>query len=143
MEPVTHILTGACLARTGLNRRAAYATLTLAVAAEFPDIDTLWGLRGSVEGFTHHRGITHTFLGLPFEAALLVAAVYGLHRWRLAQAARKSWRITRSWRPATSSQRWSTRRGRVTIRFCALPDALPDRRTVAASSCAVAGRSWT
>ena len=88
MEPVTHILTGACLARTGLNRRAAYAPLTLAVAAEFPDIDTLWGLRGPVEGFTHHRGITHTFLGLPFEAALLVAAVYGLHRWRLAQAAR-------------------------------------------------------
>jgi inner membrane protein len=88
MEPVTHILTGACLARTGLNRRAAYATLTMAVAAEFPDIDTLWGLRGPVEGFTHHRGITHTFLGLPFEAALLVAAVYGLHRWRLARAAR-------------------------------------------------------
>ncbi len=88
MEPVTHILTGTCLARTGFNRRAAYATLTMAVAAEFPDIDTLWGLRGPVEGFTHHRGITHTFLGLPFEAALLVAAVYGLHRWRLARAAR-------------------------------------------------------
>jgi len=89
MEPVTHILTGACLARTGLNRRAAYATLTLAVAAEFPDIDTVWGLRGPVEGFTHHRGITHTFLGLPLEAALLVAAVYGLHRWRLSRAARE------------------------------------------------------
>ena len=60
MEPVTHILTGVCLARTGLNRRAAYATLTMAVAAEFPDIDTLWGLRGPVEGFAHHRGNTHT-----------------------------------------------------------------------------------
>ena len=88
MEPVTHILTGACLARTGFNRRAAYATLTMAAAAEFPDIDTLWSLRGPVEGFTHHRGITHTFLGLPFEAAILVGAVYGLHRWRMARAAR-------------------------------------------------------
>ena len=88
MEPVTHILTGACLARSGLNRRAAYATLTMAVAAEFPDIDTLWSVRGPVESFTHHRGITHTFLGLPFEAALVVAAVYGLHRWRKARAAR-------------------------------------------------------
>jgi inner membrane protein len=88
MEPVTHILTGACLARTGLNRRAAYATLAMAVAAEFPDIDTLWDLRGPVEGFTHHRGITHTFLALPVEAAVLVAAVYGLHRWRTARAAR-------------------------------------------------------
>jgi inner membrane protein len=89
MEPVTHILTGACLARTGFNRKAAYATLTMAVAAELPDIDTLWSLRGPVEGFQHHRGITHTFLGLPFEAAFLVAAVYGYHRWRVARAGRQ------------------------------------------------------
>jgi inner membrane protein len=86
MEPVTHILTGACLARTGFNRRAAYTTLAMAVAAELPDIDTLWSLRGPVEGFQHHRGITHTFLGLPFEAALVVAAIYGLHRWREARS---------------------------------------------------------
>jgi inner membrane protein len=88
MEPVTHILTGACLARTGLNKRAAYATVTMMIAAEFPDIDTLWELRGPVAGFQHHRGITHTFLGLPFEAAVIVAAVYGVHRWRVARAAR-------------------------------------------------------
>jgi inner membrane protein len=86
MEPVTHLLTGACLSRTGLNRRAAYATLTMVVAAEFPDIDTLWSFRGPIEGFQHHRGITHTFLGLPFEAALIVAAVYGLHQWRVRRA---------------------------------------------------------
>jgi inner membrane protein len=90
MEPVTHVLTGACLSRTGLNRYAAYATLTMAVAAQFPDIDTLWSLQGPVDGFTHHRGITHTFLGLPFEAAIVVGAVYGLHRIRVARAARKS-----------------------------------------------------
>jgi inner membrane protein len=83
MEPVTHLLTGACLSRTGLNRRAAYATLTMVVAAEFPDIDTLWGMRGPIEGFQHHRGITHTFLGLPFEAALIVVGVYAWHRWRV------------------------------------------------------------
>jgi inner membrane protein len=86
MEPVTHLLTGACLSRAGLNRRAAYATLTMVVAAEFPDIDTLWSLRGPIEGFQHHRGITHTFLGLPFEAALIVAGVYAWHRWRLKRA---------------------------------------------------------
>ncbi|MFT3971934.1 MAG: metal-dependent hydrolase [Amaricoccus sp.] len=83
MEPVTHVLTGAVLARSGPNRRAAYATAAMAVAAEFPDIDTLWGLRGPVEGFAHHRGLTHTFVGLPFEAALVVAMFYGVHRWRL------------------------------------------------------------
>ena len=49
MEPVTHVLTGACLARAGFNRRAAYATLAMAVAAEFPDIDSLWAFRGPVE----------------------------------------------------------------------------------------------
>jgi inner membrane protein len=86
MEPVTHILTGACLSRTGLNRRAAYTTLAMVVGAELPDIDTLWGLGGSVTGFEHHRGITHTFVALPFEAALVVGAVYGWHHWRLRHA---------------------------------------------------------
>ena len=88
MEPVTHVLTGACLARAGLNRRAAYATVGMAIAAEFPDIDTLWGLRGPITGFEHHRGITHTFLGLPFEAALLLLLFMGLHQWRLRRRTR-------------------------------------------------------
>ncbi len=87
MEPVTHVLTGLCLARSGLHRRAAYATVTMAIAAEFPDIDTLWSLRGPVAGFEHHRGITHTFLGIPFEAALLVSCVYLFHRWRSLKSA--------------------------------------------------------
>ncbi len=82
MEPVTHVLTGACLARTGLNRRAAYATAAMAVAAEFPDIDTLWSLRGPVASFQHHRGITHTFVGIPFEAALLVLLFFVIHQVR-------------------------------------------------------------
>jgi inner membrane protein len=88
MEPVTHFLTGACLSRTGLNRRAAYTTLAMVVGAEFPDIDTLWGLGGPVAGFTHHRGITHTFIGVPVEAAIIVGAIYGIHRWRMAREAK-------------------------------------------------------
>ena len=77
------MLTGACLSRTGLNRFAPYATLTMVVAAEFPDVDMLWRLRGPVEELQHHRGITHAFLGLPFEAAFIVAGVYGWHQWRV------------------------------------------------------------
>jgi inner membrane protein len=61
----------------------------MVIAAQFPDIDTLWSLRGPVEAFTHHRGITHTFLGLPFEAALLVAGAYGVHRWRVRRRERE------------------------------------------------------
>ena len=85
MEPVTHFLTGACLARTGLNRKAAYATLAMTLAAEMPDLDTVWAFGGPVTGLEHHRGITHTFLGLPFEAAIIVAAAWVFHRWRAAR----------------------------------------------------------
>src|SRR5580692_10798908 len=82
MEPVTHLMTGACLARAGFNRKAAYATLAMTIAAEAPDLDTLWSIDGPVAAFQHHRGITHTFLGLPFEAAAIVGAVWLFHRWR-------------------------------------------------------------
>jgi inner membrane protein len=88
MDPVTHSLTGACLSRAGFNRRAAYATLTMVVAAEFPDIDTVWSWWGPVYGFQHHRGITHTFVGLPVEAGLIVAGIYALHRFRVYRATR-------------------------------------------------------
>jgi inner membrane protein len=84
MEPVTHFLTGAVLARSGFNRKAAYATLAMTLAAEFPDVDVLWGYAaGPVAGLQHHRGITHTFLGIPFEAAFIVGLIWLIHRWRL------------------------------------------------------------
>jgi len=82
MDPVTHFMTGACLARTGFNRRTAYATLVMTLAAEAPDLDTLWGLRGPIASFQHHRGWTHTFLGLPLDALVVTGAVYLWHRWR-------------------------------------------------------------
>ncbi len=82
MEPITHFLTGACLGRAGFNRKAAYATLAMTLAAEAPDLDILWGLRGPVAGFQHHRGITHTFLGAPFVALVVTGAVWLFHRFR-------------------------------------------------------------
>lgn len=82
MEPVTHFLTGACLSRAGFNRKAAYATLAMTLAAEAPDMDIAWSMRGPVAGFQHHRGITHTFIGLPVEALLVVGVVWLIHRWR-------------------------------------------------------------
>jgi inner membrane protein len=83
MDPITHMMTGAVLARTGFNRKAAYATLAMTLAAEAPDLDTLWSIRGPIAVFQHHRGWTHTLLGLPLEAAVVVGAVYLFHRWRL------------------------------------------------------------
>ena len=90
MEPVTHFMTGACLARAGLNRKAAYATLAMTLAAEAPDLDTLWALRGPVAGFEHHRGITHTLVGLPVEAAAVVGVVWLWHRWRTTRPRAKA-----------------------------------------------------
>ncbi len=79
-------MTGACLARAGFNRKAAYATLAMTLAAEAPDLDTLWSIDGPIAAFQHHRGWTHTFLGLPFEAAFIVGAVWLFHRWRTRNA---------------------------------------------------------
>jgi inner membrane protein len=83
MEPVTHFLTGACLGRAGLNRKTAYGTLMLTLAAEFPDCDILWEFKGPVEAMRHHRGFTHSFVGAPVEALVVLGFVYILHRWRL------------------------------------------------------------
>jgi inner membrane protein len=87
MEPVTHFLTGACLGRAGFNRTTAYATLAMTLAAEAPDLDMFWGLRGPVAELQHHRGITHTFLGAPFMALLVTGGVWLWHRWRTRKAA--------------------------------------------------------
>ncbi len=80
MEPVTHMLTGACLGRSGMNRTTALATVTMVMAAEIPDIDVLWYLRGPISGFAHHRGFTHTLAASPLMAALAVLAAYVIYR---------------------------------------------------------------
>ena len=81
MEPITHFLTGACLGRSGLNRKTALATLTLTLAAEAPDLDVIGRLRGRAFGFAHHRGFTHSFLGVSLDAVVVVGFVYFL--WHL------------------------------------------------------------
>jgi inner membrane protein len=81
LEPVTHFLAGACLGRAGLNRKTALATLTLTLAAEAPDLDVLSRIGGPAFGFAHHRGFTHSFLGIPLDAAVVTGFVYLL--WRL------------------------------------------------------------
>jgi inner membrane protein len=81
MEPVTHFLFGAAMGRAGLNRKTALATATLTLAAEAPDLDVLSRFGGSAFGLNHHRGFTHSFLGVPIVALAVVGFVYLL--WRL------------------------------------------------------------
>jgi inner membrane protein len=76
VEPLTHFLTGACLSRTGFNRKTALATAAMTLAAEAPDADILAYFRGSAFGFAHHRGFTHTVWGVPLIAACVVGFLY-------------------------------------------------------------------
>jgi inner membrane protein len=82
LEPVTHFLTGACMGRAGFNRKTALATLTMTLAAEAPDLDILGEFKDRVFGFAHHRGFTHSFLGVPLVAAVVVGFVYLIWRVR-------------------------------------------------------------
>jgi len=69
------------MGRAGLNRKTALATLTLTLAAEAPDLDVLGSIRGRAFSFAHHRGFTHSFLGVPLDAMVVVGFVYMV--WRL------------------------------------------------------------
>ena len=64
------------MGRAGLNRKTALATLTLTLAAEAPDLDVLGGVRGPAFGFAHHRGFTHSFLGVLLDSIVVLAFVY-------------------------------------------------------------------
>jgi inner membrane protein len=81
LEPVTHFLFGANMGRAGLNRKTALATATLTLAAEAADLDVFSRFGGSAFALNHHRGFTHSFLGVPIVAAAVTAFMYGI--WRL------------------------------------------------------------
>jgi inner membrane protein len=70
------------MGRAGLNRKTALATATLTLAAEAPDLDVLSRFGGSAFGLNHHRGFTHSFLGVPLVAAAVVGFVYLIWRVR-------------------------------------------------------------
>ena len=64
MDNLTHTLTGIAISQTGLNRKTRFATLTLILAANAPDVDVLAGLKGSIAYLKYHRGIAHSFVGI-------------------------------------------------------------------------------
>jgi inner membrane protein len=53
----------------------------MTLAAEAPDLDVLGRIRGPVFGFAHHRGFTHSFLGLILVSGCVVGLIYLI--WRL------------------------------------------------------------
>jgi inner membrane protein len=84
------------MGRAGLNRKTALATATLTLAAEAPDLDVISRFWGSAFGLNHHRGFTHSFLGVPIVAAVVVAFVYGI--WRLRGRKTRNPNLPPRWR---------------------------------------------
>ena len=64
------------MGRAGLNRKTALATATLTLAAEAPDLDVLSRFGGPAFGLAHHRGFTHSFLGVPIDAAVVLGFIF-------------------------------------------------------------------
>ena len=91
VEPVTHMLTGACLSRAcGFPARARYATAACVIAAELPDADYVYRLGGPLLYFQHHRGWTHALWSLPLQAAFVVLLFVGWHAMRRTRRRRRS-----------------------------------------------------
>ena len=69
MDPITHTLVGATMARAGLDRRTPLATAALMLGANAPDIDIFTGFGGPYATLACRRGWTHgpvALLVLPF-----------------------------------------------------------------------------
>lgn len=85
MENIAHTFFGLTLAKAGLERSTPMATAALLISSNLPDIDVLTRIVGDqFSGLEHHRGITHSFIGLAPLSALLAMSMVGFDRlWRL------------------------------------------------------------
>lgn len=83
MDPITHTMTGAVLARAGLDRRGTLplATTTLMLAANAPDIDIFALFLGSYAGLAFRRGWTHGPIALVLLPLAITALVLASDRW--------------------------------------------------------------
>jgi inner membrane protein len=80
MDNLTHSLTAVALSQAGLNRKTRFATFTLIVGANLPDIDLVATFGGAATYLKYHRGITHSIMGAAVLATALGALVYFLGR---------------------------------------------------------------
>lgn len=86
MDNLTHSLVGLAAAKAGLGRRSAYATFVCVAAANLPDSDVVAMAGGPAFYLQHHRGITHSIVGmLALAVAFPLLFVAGERLWaRLA-----------------------------------------------------------
>lgn len=81
MDPVAHTLVGAALAEAGLKKLSRYASATLIIGANLPDIDAVAQLWGEDISLYVRRGWSHGILAMLVLPLLLAGAVWAWHRW--------------------------------------------------------------
>jgi inner membrane protein len=72
----THTFVGFAIAKTGIDKWSRHATATAVIASNLPDLDSVAGFWGIAAYLEHHRGITHSVIGIPIFALLLSALMY-------------------------------------------------------------------
>ena len=82
MDPIAHTLVGAVLAETGLKRVSRYATATLLIGVNLPDIDGIAKFWGHDASLYFRRGWSHGILALVVLPLLLVGLIWLWNRWR-------------------------------------------------------------
>ena len=71
MDNLTHTLYGFALAKTGLERTSRFATTTILIGANLPDIDLAAIFWGQINYLRYHRWLTHSLFGITIESLLL------------------------------------------------------------------------
>src|SRR5512133_3137326 len=81
MDPFTHTLVGLTAAKAGLERLSPLATTVCLLAANSPDSDIVVGLTTDRWNYLHHhRGITHSIVGVIALAVIVPTLVWLVDR---------------------------------------------------------------
>ncbi|MFN8670591.1 MAG: metal-dependent hydrolase [Candidatus Sericytochromatia bacterium] len=76
MENIAHTFFATALGQIGLKKLSRLGMATLIISANLPDIDLLWSYYSDTAYIIHHRGITHTFLGIIIQILILSFTMY-------------------------------------------------------------------
>ncbi len=82
MDPLAHTLVGAVLAESGLKRFSRYATTTLLLGVNLPDIDGIASFWGQDTSLYFRRGLSHGIVAMVMLPLLLFGCIYLWHRLR-------------------------------------------------------------
>ncbi len=66
------------MARAGLGKRVPFGTVALVIAANLPDLDSVMSYWGILAYLKHHRGITHSIVGVAGIGCLYACLLWAL-----------------------------------------------------------------